>query len=334
MADMKLMKELMETIRQKENGPQPYDTTAEVVRVDGGTAWVSIPGGEGETPVQMSINARPGDTVRVRVAGGQAWATGNDTAPPTDDRTANEAIYRLDRLEAIDIIAKLIKADGINADWINAGSISADKISGGSLALGGDSTNTNGRLDLYDEVGTRIASINFWGFVAYERNDGWYDPINSLSYINNLGIVSNSDRYIGGKETNQRISSRLYDGNISIYGNGGSTPPPDSELIPEAHYQETPLFHINVEHIDPSGTGTDVTNISSLSEIDVYIGGTDPNVLKPESWSNHFGNKVMSVTSDGNLLLSLDTSRTATASTDYALYEAILALGWESDVID
>jgi len=91
MADMKLMKELMETIRQKENGPQPYDTTAEVVRVDGGTAWVSIPGGEGETPVQMSINARPGDTVRVRVAGGQAWATGNDTAPPTDDRTANAA---------------------------------------------------------------------------------------------------------------------------------------------------------------------------------------------------------------------------------------------------
>lgn len=91
MADMKLMKELMETIRQKENGPQPYDTTAEVVRVDGGTAWVSIPGGEGETPVQMSINAREGDTVRVRVAGGQAWLVGNDTAPPTDDRTANAA---------------------------------------------------------------------------------------------------------------------------------------------------------------------------------------------------------------------------------------------------
>ena len=91
MADMKLMKELMETIRQKENGPQPYDTTAEVVRVDGGTAWVSIPGGEGETPVQMSINARPGDTVRVRVAGGQAWTVGNDTAPPTDDRAAEAA---------------------------------------------------------------------------------------------------------------------------------------------------------------------------------------------------------------------------------------------------
>ena len=35
-----------------------------------------------------------------------------------------------------------------------------------------------------------------------------------------------------------------------------------------------------------------------------------------------------------NLLLSLDTSRTVPGSTDYALYEAILALGWENDVID
>lgn len=91
MADMKLMKELMETIRQKENGPQPYDTTAEVTRVEGSTAWVRIPGSDGETPVQMSINARAGDTVRVRVAGGQAWTVGNDTAPPTDDRTAEAA---------------------------------------------------------------------------------------------------------------------------------------------------------------------------------------------------------------------------------------------------
>ena len=91
MADMRLMKDLMETIRQKDNGPQPYDTQAEVTRVDGGTAWVRIPGSDGETPVQMSINARAGDTVRVRVSGGHAWTVGNDTAPPTDDRTANAA---------------------------------------------------------------------------------------------------------------------------------------------------------------------------------------------------------------------------------------------------
>lgn len=37
---------------------------------------------------------------------------------------------------------------------------------------------------------------------------------------------------------------------------------------------------------------------------------------------------------DGGIRLALDTSRTATASVDYALYEAILALGWQNNVID
>ena len=92
MADFQLIKEFAEVLKQKDRSTQPYDTTAEVTRIDDdGTAWVHIPGGTDETPVQMSVNARPGDTVRVRVAGGQAWATGNDTAPPTDDRTANAA---------------------------------------------------------------------------------------------------------------------------------------------------------------------------------------------------------------------------------------------------
>ena len=91
MIDSKVIKEMTEALKLANSGTKPYDTTAEVLRVEDGIAWVHIPGGADETPVQMSINARPGDTVRVRVAGGQAWSTGNDTAPPTDDRTANKA---------------------------------------------------------------------------------------------------------------------------------------------------------------------------------------------------------------------------------------------------
>lgn len=72
--------------------PTPYDTTAEVIRVEGNTAWVHIPGGIDETPVQRTINATPGDTVQVRVSGGRAWIMGNATAPPTDDRRA-EQVY-------------------------------------------------------------------------------------------------------------------------------------------------------------------------------------------------------------------------------------------------
>ena len=70
---------------------QGYDTAAEVRRIEGGTAWVHIPGGADETPVALTISARPGDTVQVRVAGGTAYIVGNATAPPTDDQTANVA---------------------------------------------------------------------------------------------------------------------------------------------------------------------------------------------------------------------------------------------------
>ena len=68
-----------------------YDTQATVTRVDGGTVYVHIPGGVDETPIDKTINANPGDIVQIRVANGRAWATGNASAPPTDDKVANLA---------------------------------------------------------------------------------------------------------------------------------------------------------------------------------------------------------------------------------------------------
>ena len=87
-----LIKELANTINENQSKkPAPYDTTAEVIRIEGNTAWVHIPGGVNETPVQLTTNAKKGDIVQVRVSGGQAWITGNATSPPTDDTTAKEA---------------------------------------------------------------------------------------------------------------------------------------------------------------------------------------------------------------------------------------------------
>ena len=71
--------------------PEPYDTTAEVRRVENGKAYVHLPGGIDETPVALTIDAAPGDMVQVRVADGAAWLVGNRTAPPTDDTTARRA---------------------------------------------------------------------------------------------------------------------------------------------------------------------------------------------------------------------------------------------------
>ena len=85
--------DIITAIKELSKKPQPYDTTATVQRVDeDGTAWVQIPGSEDETPVNMTINAREGDTVQVRISGGTAFLVGNATAPPTDDKKAVLAI--------------------------------------------------------------------------------------------------------------------------------------------------------------------------------------------------------------------------------------------------
>lgn len=87
----RLVRVLLDSISNKKK-TAAYDTQATVLRVENDTAWVHIPGGIDETPVRLTIAASPGDTVQVRVSGGAAWITGNSTAPPTDDRTAKQAV--------------------------------------------------------------------------------------------------------------------------------------------------------------------------------------------------------------------------------------------------
>ena len=96
----KTLKEIIKNVKDAaaiDNGTKPYDTTATVIRVEGETAWVHIPGGVEETPVAKAINCTAGDVVRVRVSDGKAWITGNDSAPPTDDTAANKAKATADR---------------------------------------------------------------------------------------------------------------------------------------------------------------------------------------------------------------------------------------------
>ena len=87
----KLIKDFINAVKSEKKKPSPYDTSAKVVRVDGGTAWVHIAGGIDETPVKMTTSAKVGDEVQVRVSGGRAFIIGNATSPPTDDTQANKA---------------------------------------------------------------------------------------------------------------------------------------------------------------------------------------------------------------------------------------------------
>lgn len=93
----KTLNDLVQAVKDSEgNKTKPYDTTATVTRVEDGKAWVHIPGGVTETPAELTINAKPGDNVMVRVAGGRAFLLGNATNPPTDDATAKKALSNAD----------------------------------------------------------------------------------------------------------------------------------------------------------------------------------------------------------------------------------------------
>ena len=83
----------LQSAMEAKQTPAPYDAPAVVTRIEGGaTAWVKIAGSDTETPVKLTIDAKTGDTVQVRVGGGSAWLTGNQTAPPTDDTKADKAM--------------------------------------------------------------------------------------------------------------------------------------------------------------------------------------------------------------------------------------------------
>ena len=109
-----IAKELKDIISEAINGKtSSYDTQGIVKRVEGRTAWVQFNGGIDETPVRKTIDCQKGDTVQVRVSGKGAFLTGNSTAPPTDDKTANKA------LRAAEAASKIAGAAQENVDEIN-----------------------------------------------------------------------------------------------------------------------------------------------------------------------------------------------------------------------
>ena len=91
---MNSQQELLDAINAiTENKDKSFDTPATVIRVEDDTVWVHIDGGADETPVRKTINCEQGQTVQVRISNGSAFLVGNESAPPTDDKTANVAHF-------------------------------------------------------------------------------------------------------------------------------------------------------------------------------------------------------------------------------------------------
>ena len=118
----KIKSDFVEAMNASQRKTSAYDTEAEVVRIEGNTAWVHIGGGVTETPVQLTINAQKGDKVQVRVSNEGAWIMGNATAPPTDDKKANEADAKAIEAKyiAVDAAAAAVKADAAAQDAVTS----------------------------------------------------------------------------------------------------------------------------------------------------------------------------------------------------------------------
>ena len=98
------------------------DYTGTVTKVEGNVAYVQLAGADiNDTPAKMSVNAKKGDTVRVRVNKGRAWLVGNDTAPPTDDTYAKESEV---------ILSNEIKKTNVTVKTVEGTAAEARKIAG------------------------------------------------------------------------------------------------------------------------------------------------------------------------------------------------------------
>lgn len=151
------VKEIASAMKQSKT--KAYDTVAKVLRVDEKTAYVHIDGGADETPAQMAINCKSGDTVKIRVSGGKAWLTGNLTSPPTDDTAAEKVKQSHERFKK-----GTAKNFGLqNEKIINAAKTATnfiDYIDGVGLIVGDMRGNTLKQNTLLDAYGMAVRNGN------------------------------------------------------------------------------------------------------------------------------------------------------------------------------
>lgn len=151
----KLVQDLAKAMRTASGSKtKPADDTAVVRRIEGGTAWVHIPGGVDETPVEMTIDCKPGEAVKVRRAGGKAWLVGNGSAPPTDDTRANQVGERLE--QKLEQNTQVITGD-VRRVYKDVGSLSRN------VDALGDDVETLDTLIRESSAGVEVGKVNSAG---------------------------------------------------------------------------------------------------------------------------------------------------------------------------
>lgn len=174
----RIKKNIIEAMQSTNNqGTSAYDSVAEVRRVDGDTAWVHIAGGVDETPVKLTVAAKAGDTVQVRVGGGRAWITGNATAPPTDDTAANKVKKNSD-----DQFSQInIRIDEISS-MVDALSTLKQTVDGLSIRVQTSESDYSTLSLKVDSIDTEVASVSGTATSAMQTANGFEARVSNLEY--------------------------------------------------------------------------------------------------------------------------------------------------------
>ena len=197
------VKEIASAMKQSKT--KAYDTVAKVLRVDEKTAYVHIDGGADETPTQMAINCKAGDSVKMRVSGGRAWITGNLTSPPTDDTAAEKVKQSHERFKK-----GTAKNFGLqNKKIINAAKTATnfiDYIDGVGLIVGDMRGNTIKQNTLLDTNGIAVRKgndelVRFGTGKIVIPND-----IGEIQYDGNGSIMSSKDNIVVSTQQTKNLS--------------------------------------------------------------------------------------------------------------------------------
>lgn len=228
----------------KESKTKAYDTVAEVLRVDEKTAYVHIDGGADETPAQMTINCKKGDSVKIRVSGGRAWLTGNLTSPPTDDTAANEANKTVTKVKKSYENFKYATEENFNSQEskiLEAAKVATNfmkYIDGLGIIVGDMRGNTLGQNTLLDSNGMAVrngsSEIVRFGtapiVITNTDGDKTYDGSGSVMQSDRNIVVSTQqtkdpdDIHSGGKAALELYYDKTKDvTGLSLTVKGGST---------------------------------------------------------------------------------------------------------------
>jgi len=189
---MSELSDLIKMLRNKKESGSDY--IGIVSRVDGDTAYVQMAGADiMDTPVAMTVDCKPGDRVRIRVNGGKAWITGNDTLPPSNDK--KEVATKMSR-DMANRSKHIVIKDGImkfiaNTLCVNSKNFKLDE--DGNAEFSGtikgatytDST-SNFSMDIgaqEDQVGENTPAFKIGGYINGDPNNDYLEVTISLYLV-------------------------------------------------------------------------------------------------------------------------------------------------------